>query len=91
MCSLKSRRELNQISRVKRLIRRQAFHIQELLYQGKCGCDHGLRSDERRKNREDVLNPKYGSIVVARNCEIENIGKDARSIFDETRALPKVG
>jgi hypothetical protein len=58
MCSLKSRRELSQIPRKKKYIRRQAFHIQELLYQGKRGGDHGLRSDERRKNRNDILNPK---------------------------------
>ncbi len=28
--------------------------------------------------------------MAARNCEIENIRKDVRSIVDETRALPKV-
>lgn len=74
----------------EKLVRRQAFHIQKLLYQRKRGGDHGLRSDERRKNREDVLNPKQGSIVAARYCEIENIRKDVRSINHETCALPKV-
>jgi len=58
MRSLKSNRELSQTPRKKKFIRRQAFHIQELLYQGKRSGDHGLRSDERRKNRKDVLDPK---------------------------------
>lgn len=82
--------EPSRIRRKRICIRRQASLIHELLYQGKRGRDHGLRSDERRENRKDVKNPKQGSVVAARNCKVENIRKNFCSIDDETRALPKV-